>query len=622
MTEGQGGQTRSEQERQRLLDIVRRRRPREAVDLIIQVSRHQFRRALTTVVGMGVVGSLIVIAPGLYDRWQDARELDSLRQHYLQIADTIYFRDGNTEVAQSFVDKALELDPDDPEARYLSAFLDGMAVVYRLLNLDRPLSETERDMAHRALAGAEFLISVAPSDPRGRLLRGQAFMALERYVEAEQELRRAIAMAENGDRPGIAGLAHWRLGVTLLERASLNEKNLAETRARMDRLVFQRVLTEFDIAMARFADAGDGNAAGAEPARKWPQLWKGIAYTDERGNFARAIAHFEAALDIDPNFALAHFNLGHAYLNRALSADRSQVEPERIESWYETARRSFEQAIHLDPGLREGYFGLGLLFGARTEYGVSVRYFDKALEADDKYLRALDYRSQALTIMGRSDEALADLDRAIEISPGDATLYVRRARLEIRLGQLRRAGVDLQFARELGSYDRLMPLTQAELHLALGQPGKAVEAVEQALDRARKENTAADFAEAYEVRARARKALGQDDEAGKDFARAIDVATYRPARFLLARGCFRWARGLEEDAGEDFRQALKLEPDYRPAEFALRRVDSAAVEKMGLGRAPELPGGMSVRAYWQLHDRYARLCPFDGLATGIEAESP
>jgi lipoprotein NlpI len=95
-------------------------------------------------------------------------------------------------------------------------------------------------------------------------------------------------------------------------------------------------------------------------------------------------------------------------------------------------------------------------------------------------------------------------------------------------------------------------VAQAERALQQRRPREAAELATQALEKK------ADYLEALVVRARARRQLGQLDEAVSDLTRAIEL---RPtAALYLARGECRSMLDRHAEAIADFDRAIKLEP--------------------------------------------------------------
>jgi tetratricopeptide (TPR) repeat protein len=607
---GNGEARRLRAEVRRLRSLVDRLSRRLGKVRQVKLDSAQLKRigrytGITALIGTLLTVSLPLVLEPLYTDHIKRQLMSGLRDNYKEMASTIYFRDGNLDVAQELIDKAIETDARDAESRYIRAFLSGMDTAYALLNLDRSLTETEQDEAHRALADAEFLINADAKDPRGHLLRGQVFMALERYTEAYDTLQTARRLAERRGETAIEALARWRIGATQLEEARKDDTGLAETLNRTSDDLYNQGMRDLTIAISLFK-AGAGSAREAA-AGKWPRLWRGIAKRDHRFDLDGAIEEFELALDEDPNFALAHFNIGEATLMKWMMADRSTVPPREIAALQNNAIESFEAARQADAGLPQAYFGLGFLFGADVKYGVAVRYFDKALGLNPNYLRALLYRGQAYHEMGQYDRAIADFDRAIDLEPSEGETFVHRARAEIARGQLTQARTDLEQARAIGNAGRYLELTEGELALVLGQTARALSKVQDGLDKAESRGTAADFGEAYELRSRALFEEKRERDAVEAMNQAVARSSYRPARFLLARGCLLYRLGLDVNALTDFSMALLEEPDYRPAQYA----EAEMLTRLGVQlQRPRLPEGTDRVEFWRLNEPYVRLCGF------------
>jgi len=153
-----------------------------------------------------------------------------------------------------------------------------------------------------------------------------------------------------------------------------------------------------------------------------------------------AIAHFERAIQHDPNFALAHDGLGACHVNRVFKGFGGSED-------YEQAEKAFTKALSLDPNIVEArmlmvfvylwrgqkqkardevsrarreapnepvvYFVKALLHRLEGEYGRALRSYDRLVRLDPaahvvaSYSRALVYM-----YMGQFDETFRQLDTA------------------------------------------------------------------------------------------------------------------------------------------------------------------------------------------------------------------
>jgi hypothetical protein len=87
--------------------------------------------------------SIIIAVFGAWDFgvwYLDRLELSFMVKRYLRVAEEIYEKENNADVALLFIQKAMDLDSDNPEGCFLKAYMQGMAATRHLLNLDRPLT--------------------------------------------------------------------------------------------------------------------------------------------------------------------------------------------------------------------------------------------------------------------------------------------------------------------------------------------------------------------------------------------------------------------------------------------------------------------------------------------------
>ncbi|HJP94815.1 MAG TPA: protein kinase [Pyrinomonadaceae bacterium] len=178
-----------------------------------------------------------------------------------------------------------------------------------------------------------------------------------------------------------------------------------------------------------------------------------IFRTLSRDDCDAAIAHFQRAIELDPNFALAHDGLGACHVNRVFKGFGGAED-------YERAEAAFTKALALDPNLFEArmlmvfvylwrgqkqkareevnrarqeapnepvvHFVKALLHRLDGEYGRALRSYDRLVRLDPAAHVVASY-SRALVhmYMGHFDETFRQLDNAGE--PDNALVRTFRA---------------------------------------------------------------------------------------------------------------------------------------------------------------------------------------------------
>jgi tetratricopeptide (TPR) repeat protein len=124
----------------------------------------------------------------------------------------------------------------------------------------------------------------------------------------------------------------------------------------------------------------------------------------EAGDIDKAIASYKEALEIKPDYAEAHNDLGGAYLRKGL---------------HDEALAAFKQAIEVskDPRVRAmAHYNLGTIYVIKGLYKESITSFKKALEIRPNYAEASHDLGFAYTRIGLNDEAITAFKQAIEAS--------------------------------------------------------------------------------------------------------------------------------------------------------------------------------------------------------------
>lgn len=126
----------------------------------------------------------------------------------------------------------------------------------------------------------------------------------------------------------------------------------------------------------------------------------------------KALQLFRQAIDADPMYALAHAGLAEGYVPLTYYCHLSPREGAP------KAKAAAERALEIEPELPEALAVLGSMM-ADYDWDMSgaEALLRKAAELDPKYPRARQALAECLTLTGRFDDAIAEVERALNIDP-------------------------------------------------------------------------------------------------------------------------------------------------------------------------------------------------------------
>ncbi len=161
-------------------------------------------------------------------------------------------------------------------------------------------------------------------------------------------------------------------------------------------------------------------------------------------DMGRGIECLKAAIDNDPDFALAHALLSSAHTYEGGFGIREPREATAL------ARAAALRSLALEPDLVEGHLALGTLqmfhdwdwAGARASLG-------RALELAPGKPEALRDFGLLLYLLGRFEDAYAHGRRAVDLDPLNATGHLYLSSSQLALGKLKEAEATCRMALEI-----------------------------------------------------------------------------------------------------------------------------------------------------------------------------
>jgi TolB-like protein len=301
----------------------------------------------------------------------------------------------------------------------------------------------------------------------------------------------------------------------------------------------------------------------------------------------KSIDFFQQAVEKDPNFALAYAGLADAYnFSNILGVLAPKESSPRAEA-------AAVKALALNPQLGEAHTALGLVRSHfYFDFLGAQREFLKALGLNPNYANAhLFYAGAYLTPMGRHEEAIAEMRKALEVDPLSLPLNNMMAETYLWSGDYQKALQQFQHTIDLEPTFPLAHFFYAGLLTEMGSYEEAIKENQtgELLSGASPEEAgalAAEFQKALQVGGPKRywqKNLGitlkEYTRAGIQYFPAIGVASAY-ARVGDKENAFQWLdKSFQDREGQDITLVRWL-PDFKSLHTDPRFAD--LLRRMGL----------------------------------------
>jgi len=176
-------------------------------------------------------------------------------------------------------------------------------------------------------------------------------------------------------------------------------------------------------------------------AKPYPEMYKayqnlGKAYSEKK-QYKDAIQHFNAALDINPQFLEAHFGKGLVY------ADAGR---------YDSAIAIYTRIImNIKPTHAESYYSRAMAYSKLNQTDFAIRDYTEAIRIKPDYESAYTNRGNIFFNNNQFDEAIRDYTQSRRCRPDDGNTYRNRSFAYFRTGDYQEALDDAEKAAGLGT---------------------------------------------------------------------------------------------------------------------------------------------------------------------------
>ncbi|MDA8018106.1 MAG: winged helix-turn-helix domain-containing protein [Thermoanaerobaculia bacterium] len=237
---------------------------------------------------------------------------------------------------------------------------------------------------------------------------------------------------------------------------------------------------------ARLSAAEDRQLAdrGSIDAEAYRTYLRGQQTLRKRQDVLGGRKMLERSLALDPSFAPAWAALADAHLLSSAYAGRPEYHA------YDDAEHAIERALDLDPRLAAAHASLGLLsFQRDRDWTAAEASYQRAIEHERSYVTARQWYSEFLSILGRHQEAIEQIQIAIELDPLSPLVHAAAGQRFNAAGRYHEALERLRDSAALGADFRWQ---RREMAWALERLGREQEALELRLEYERRRRPADD----------------------------------------------------------------------------------------------------------------------------------
>ncbi|HEX8097909.1 MAG TPA: tetratricopeptide repeat protein [Pyrinomonadaceae bacterium] len=289
-------------------------------------------------------------------------------------------------------------------------------------------------------------------------------------------------------------------------------------------------------------------------AAKANYLKRGETYLKDK-KYQEATIEFRNAIQIDDRLAAAHWGLAQAY-----------EKLERFQEAFDELKRVAElDSNNLDALARLGNFYLAASKTSSEALGNAERIAQEILKKNPNHIDGHVLMGSVFYAQNKRDEALKEMNRAIELDPGRVESYLSLARLYVAFQDGRKAEETFQRAISLNASSGLAHKEYARFLAQTGRPDDAEREFKKAIEVEPNDRDARFVLASFYL------VNGKTDKAEEAYKALADLDKDKPdGRAVLAD--FYSSVGRQDEAVKIYQDILAQAPDYTRGHYRLGEI--------------------------------------------------
>lgn len=266
-------------------------------------------------------------------------------------------------------------------------------------------------------------IKLKPTLPNTDVLLAMSLSELGQYQEALPGLQKGFKRATDPALKRASGLQLQRAYTGLQQ-----DDKAVEVALELTRLYPKdpEVLYHAGRLFGNYAYLSTIELAEVAPDSVWLHLASGEA-NESQGRSDAAIQEYKEVLSLQPNRPGVHYRIGRALLARAKqSTDDTISEAEAL--------KEFEQELLLDPTSANAAYEAGEIHRKSSRFDRALDLFSQAVKHYPDFEEALVALGRTLLSLGKAEQALAPLGKAIALNAANEVSWFQLAQAQRALG--------------------------------------------------------------------------------------------------------------------------------------------------------------------------------------------